>query len=138
MANLNQHFHPFFLINPFLRSTLFIDVADSTKTNESVDDGNLSSPNPVCVAALPASVVNIKAGHGSTLGVSTNSRILRQKSYSNAVTGTIPSLTVSISTSMSASRGDSLTSTPQRSASFVADGRGSVAATCDTVEEYEP
>ena len=105
--------------------------------NGSVDDGDLSSPNPICVAAFPASVGNIKARHGSTLGVSTNSWILRQKSYSNAVTGTTPSLTVSISTSMSASCGDSLASTPQRSSPFVVDGRGSVVATCDTVEEYE-
>ena len=102
----------FFPHRPISPEHTFVNVADSTKTNESVDNGDLSSPNSVCVAAPPASVGNIKSGHGSTLGVSTNYRILRQKSYSNAVTGTTPSLTVSISTSMSASCGDSLASTP--------------------------
>ena len=81
----------------------FVDVAVSTTTNESVDDADLSSSSPVSIAAIPTSVGNIKVGHGSMSGVFTNSRISQQKSYSNAVTGSIPSLTVSSSTSMSAS-----------------------------------
>ena len=71
----------------------FDNVVVSKMRNESDDNGDLCSSSSVCIAALLASVGNIEVGHGSVSRVSTNSRISRQKSYSDTATGTTPSPT---------------------------------------------
>ena len=118
-----SHFSP---LRPSSPEDTFLDTVASTRTDESVEDYDLSLSSSVCVISPSTLVDNTKDSPSS-----------RQKSYSNTVTGTTPSLIVSTSTSVSAPCGHSSPSVLRRNASFVTDGRGRVVAACDTVEEYE-